>query len=117
MSEGTSDNPNCNSPYFSCIKSEQNKTVVKKDYQIELSPISFANTFYYYECELVHNLIQNSSSILFDPVVEYIYNPIDYAMDVHLKFVNTYCKGPKKLLYLGMNPGPWGMMQTGVRKL
>ena len=28
--------------------------------------------------------------------------------------IAMYARGPKKVLFLGMNPGPWGMAQTGV---
>lgn len=44
----------------------------------------------------------------------YVYNPIDYAYEIHEDFVTKFCSGGKKLLLLGMNPGPWGMGQTGV---
>lgn len=54
------------------------------------------------------------SELPFSPPVEYIYNPLDYAFDVHSQFVNKYCLSEKKILFLGMNPGPWGMSQTGV---
>ncbi|XP_066949038.1 single-strand selective monofunctional uracil DNA glycosylase [Macrobrachium rosenbergii] len=44
----------------------------------------------------------------------YVYNPLDYAREIHKDFLAKFCKGPKKVLLLGMNPGPWGMGQTGV---
>ncbi|XP_068240626.1 single-strand selective monofunctional uracil DNA glycosylase isoform X2 [Palaemon carinicauda] len=44
----------------------------------------------------------------------YVYNPLDYAREIHRDFLAKFCKGPKKVLLLGMNPGPWGMGQTGV---
>lgn len=43
-----------------------------------------------------------------------VYNPLDYASEIHQDFVSKFCTGPKKVLLLGMNPGPWGMGQTGV---
>ena len=46
--------------------------------------------------------------------VDFIYNPIDYASDPHTCFLSKYCSGPKKVLFLGMNPGPFGMAQNGV---
>jgi single-strand selective monofunctional uracil DNA glycosylase len=50
--------------------------------------------------------------------VEYVYNPIDYAYETHADFVYKYaCYGPKPVLFLGMNPGPWGMAQTGRRQV
>jgi len=62
------------------------------------------------ERRLAHELCQCD----FSCSVDYVYNPLAYASDVHSKFIRKYCDGPKKLLFLGMNPGPWGMMQTGV---
>lgn len=46
--------------------------------------------------------------------VQYVYNPLEYAAGLHNQFVRKYCTSPKKVLLLGMNPGPWGMCQTGV---
>jgi single-strand selective monofunctional uracil DNA glycosylase len=55
------------------------------------------------------------NAILFSGPVEYIYNPLEYAYDMHSNFVRKFCTSRKKILFLGMNPGPWGMSQTGVR--
>ncbi|XP_015178150.1 PREDICTED: single-strand selective monofunctional uracil DNA glycosylase [Polistes dominula] len=60
------------------------------------------------------DLCQQLKNIKFPSKVEYIYNPIIYAFDVHAKYVQTYCNETKTILFLGMNPGPWGMSQTGV---
>ena len=49
--------------------------------------------------------------------VDYIYNPIDYASDPHTCFLRKHCSGTRKVLFLGMNPGPFGMAQNGVRPL
>ncbi|XP_016837104.2 single-strand selective monofunctional uracil DNA glycosylase [Nasonia vitripennis] len=43
-----------------------------------------------------------------------VYNPLEYAAQVHATYVNSYCKSSKKILIIGENPGPWGMCQTGV---
>ncbi|NWS49099.1 SMUG1 glycosylase, partial [Probosciger aterrimus] len=48
-----------------------------------------------------------------DPVT-HIYRPLDYAWEPHSRFVRRYCRSPKRVLFLGMNPGPFGMAQTGV---
>ena len=49
--------------------------------------------------------------------VEYVYNPIDHARDLHADFLAKYYSGggesPRPIMFLGMNPGPWGMAQTG----
>ncbi|XP_042863734.1 single-strand selective monofunctional uracil DNA glycosylase-like [Penaeus japonicus] len=46
--------------------------------------------------------------------ISYVYNPLDYASEIHSDFVSKFCRGFKKVLLMGMNPGPWGMGQTGV---
>ncbi|XP_034245279.1 single-strand selective monofunctional uracil DNA glycosylase-like isoform X1 [Thrips palmi] len=54
------------------------------------------------------------SSLMFSLPVRYVYSPIEYAFDLHAQFVRNFCNTSKKVLFLGMNPGPWGMSQTGV---
>lgn len=50
----------------------------------------------------------------FSPPVKYIYNPLEYAWSTHSCYVEKYCQPGKRFLFLGMNPGPFGMAQTGV---
>ncbi|KYN12635.1 PREDICTED: single-strand selective monofunctional uracil DNA glycosylase [Trachymyrmex cornetzi] len=52
--------------------------------------------------------------IIFPSLIQYIYNPLEYASETHAMYVHKYCTGIKKILFVGMNPGPWGMSQTGV---
>lgn len=44
----------------------------------------------------------------------YIYNPLQYAWDMHRKYLELAASHKIRVLFLGMNPGPFGMMQTGV---
>ncbi|MGP1666299.1 MAG: uracil-DNA glycosylase family protein [Rhodanobacter sp.] len=44
----------------------------------------------------------------------HVYNPLDYAWDGHREYLQRYGAGRGRVLLLGMNPGPWGMAQTGV---
>lgn len=46
--------------------------------------------------------------------VSWIYNPLDYAWEVHNQYLTKYGGLGGKTILLGMNPGPWGMGQTGV---
>ncbi|XP_062453494.1 single-strand selective monofunctional uracil DNA glycosylase isoform X3 [Rhea pennata] len=46
--------------------------------------------------------------------VSHVYNPLEYAWEPHRDFVRRYCRAAKRVLFLGMNPGPFGMAQTGV---
>lgn len=44
----------------------------------------------------------------------FTYNPLEYARVPHELYLKKYGKGPKEVVLLGMNPGPFGMAQTGV---
>jgi single-strand selective monofunctional uracil DNA glycosylase len=46
--------------------------------------------------------------------VTHVYNPLDYAWRAHELYLRRYGSGRKRVLFLGMNPGPFGMVQTGV---
>ena len=48
-----------------------------------------------------------------DPVT-HVYNPLDYAWDAHQTYLATFGGSEKRVVFLGMNPGPWGMAQIGV---
>jgi len=43
-----------------------------------------------------------------------VYNPLDYAWAAHEAYIRRFGATRKRVLFLGMNPGPHGMMQTGV---
>lgn len=46
--------------------------------------------------------------------VSHVYNPLEYARGPHGDYVVRFADAPKRVLLMGMNPGPWGMAQTGV---
>lgn len=46
--------------------------------------------------------------------VTHVYNPLDYARRPHDIYVDRYADSRKRVVFLGMNPGPFGMAQTGV---
>lgn len=50
----------------------------------------------------------------FTPPVAFVYNPLDYAWKAHRAYLERYGSGQPRVLLLGMNPGPFGMAQTGV---
>jgi len=54
------------------------------------------------------------SRLRFTSPVTHVYNPLDYAWEAHAQYLERYGEAPKEVLFLGMNPGPWGMAQTGV---
>jgi single-strand selective monofunctional uracil DNA glycosylase len=53
-------------------------------------------------------------ALRFSPPVTHIYNPLGYAWAPHEEYLRRYGGGPKRVIFLGMNPGPFGMAQTGV---
>ncbi|KAA0212161.1 MAG: single-stranded DNA-binding protein [Lautropia sp.] len=54
------------------------------------------------------------STLRFGPPVAHVYNPLDYAWAPHEAWLRRYGAGRKRVVFVGMNPGPFGMMQTGV---
>lgn len=50
----------------------------------------------------------------FKPPVAYVYNPLDYSWPAQEKYLRRFGIGRKRVVFLGMNPGPFGMSQTGV---
>jgi len=50
----------------------------------------------------------------FGPPVAHVYNPLEYAWEPHRRYLKRYGAPPREIVLLGMNPGPWGMAQTGV---
>ncbi|XP_017306325.3 single-strand-selective monofunctional uracil-DNA glycosylase 1 [Ictalurus punctatus] len=53
-------------------------------------------------------------TLTFRDPVRYVYNPLEYAWDTHRLYAEKYCHSGQSVLFLGMNPGPFGMAQTGV---
>jgi single-strand selective monofunctional uracil DNA glycosylase len=54
------------------------------------------------------------SPLRFAPPVAVVLNPLDYAWAPYEAYVRRYAGGTGRIVLLGMNPGPFGMMQTGV---
>jgi len=59
-------------------------------------------------------LRDSTGRLRFGPPTAYVYNPLDYAWAGYEAYVRRYGNGPKPVVFLGMNPGPFGMVQTGV---
>ena len=53
-------------------------------------------------------------SIALPEKVAFAYHPLEYAWRVYEAYVTRFAQDKKKILYLGMNPGPFGMAQTGI---
>lgn len=52
--------------------------------------------------------------LAFSQPVRHVYNPLEYAWEPHRCYVEKFCRAGQSVLFLGMNPGPFGMAQTGV---
>ncbi len=63
---------------------------------------------------IARDLRDEAGALAFAPPVTHVYNPLDYAWEPHERYLRRYGAGPKEAVFLGMNPGPWGMAQTGV---
>lgn len=63
---------------------------------------------------VARELAQEVEEIRFGPPVTHVYNPLRYAWGAHEQYLRRYGSGPKEVVLVGMNPGPWGMAQTGV---
>ena len=59
-------------------------------------------------------LARTVAGLRFGEPVTHVYNPLDYAWAAHEAYLRKYFTSPKRFLFLGMNPGPFGMVQTGV---
>lgn len=57
---------------------------------------------------------QRLSRLRFSEPVAHVYNPLRYARQLHVAYCRLATQSKIKVLLLGMNPGPWGMAQTGV---
>ena len=64
--------------------------------------------------EAAERLRKKTAKLRFGGDVAYVYRPLDYAWDVARSYLERYGRGPKEIVLVGMNPGPFGMAQTGV---
>lgn len=63
---------------------------------------------------LVDELNNSLENLKLPKTIDCIYNPTLYARHTFEIYVRKYCNTKKDIMYFGMNPGPWGMSQTGV---
>lgn len=61
-----------------------------------------------------HELANELRPMLFSNPVTHTYLTVDYAREGYEAYLETYANSKKRVLLLGMNPGPYGMAQTGV---
>lgn len=54
------------------------------------------------------------AAVSFGEPVTHTYNPLEYGWAAHEIFLKRYADTKKRVIFLGMNPGPFGMAQTAV---
>lgn len=59
-------------------------------------------------------LSDNVDQLAFASPVSHIYNPLRYAWAPHEAYLRRFGNSGKKIIFVGMNPGPFGMVQCGV---
>ena len=59
-------------------------------------------------------LSQAVDGLNFSSPVTHTYNPLDYAWAPHEHYLRRFGKSRKRVVFLGMNPGPFGMVQCGI---
>ena len=64
--------------------------------------------------EAARELADEMCRLSFSFPVAYVYNPLEYAWRPHELYLSRFGRGQKPTVFVGMNPGPWGMAQTGV---
>lgn len=64
--------------------------------------------------EAARELSAKVDRLKFRPPVTHVYNPLTYAWPAHEEYLRRFGKTKKRVVFLGMNPGPFGMVQTGV---
>lgn len=63
-----------------------------------------------------HHLASELDDLSFSAPVTHVYNPLDYAGAAHDQYLTLWGAQPqpRRVIFLGMNPGPFGMVQVGV---
>ncbi|MEZ5978615.1 MAG: single-stranded DNA-binding protein [Planctomycetota bacterium] len=63
---------------------------------------------------IVDRLSAELAELSFGPPVAHVYDPSDYARGAAGAYVRRFARAGVPALLVGMNPGPYGMVQTGV---
>jgi len=59
-------------------------------------------------------LVKELQTLRFPSPVSFIYSPLEYAWPLHEEYVRRYYRPTARVLFVGMNPGPFGMVQSGI---
>lgn len=64
--------------------------------------------------QAARKLSREVGSLRFGRPVTHVYNPLEYAGRGYRRYLRRFAESRKRVVFLGMNPGPFGMAQTGV---
>jgi single-strand selective monofunctional uracil DNA glycosylase len=64
--------------------------------------------------EITAQLVGDVQRLKFGSPVTHVYNPLVYASAPYKIYLQRFGTPPKEVVLVGMNPGPWGMAQTGI---
>lgn len=96
------------------LKMSENKELAEVDsgsYSITFEPLFWEKIW-----KVEQNLSAELMKIDFkmDKNIDVIYNPLDYAAELHQSYMRKFLLKAPEVLFLGMNPGLMGMCQTAV---
>ena len=63
---------------------------------------------------LIDEQLEDLRGLRFSEPVSHVYNPLSYARRPFEQYVKRFGVGSSRTVLMGMNPGPWGMVQTGI---
>jgi single-strand selective monofunctional uracil DNA glycosylase len=63
---------------------------------------------------ITDRLVRDVGNLAFARPVTHVYNPLVYARQTYDQYLERYGKKSVEVVLVGMNPGPWGMAQTGI---
>lgn len=64
--------------------------------------------------KITKTLSRKLAELRFEEPVAHVYDPLQYAWRAHEEYLRRFGAKRGRTVLLGMNPGPWGMAQTGV---
>ena len=63
---------------------------------------------------ITDDMVNQLDGLSFGPPVTHTYNPLAYARSGYDRYIRRFGDSRRQIILLGMNPGPFGMVQTGV---
>jgi single-strand selective monofunctional uracil DNA glycosylase len=64
--------------------------------------------------QITHDCVKALENLSYGPPVSHCYNPLIYARNAYDQYLRKFAHYQPSVLLVGMNPGPWGMGQTGI---